>query len=160
MTVRRDFNNTNRFVRIAKFDPEKTRRGDTTIKKSDIPGIARLYFEDTLSLEQIAQIYRVDRRVIKDIVVGENFLHEWSKAVVDLLVEGVDVSRKPERNKAPGIRKLTKDNVIEIRKLHMDTHVTSHQLAERYGVSVHVISNVILNKNYITPEYFPEGWEL
>lgn len=141
------------------FNPGGNRRSDTTIESSDIKCIARQFFMN-YSLQEIADSYNVEREIIKRITNGKNFAQEWGRAVVALIDEGVDVSRKPERIKPKMSPRLQPEVVKDIRKAHMESHTTSDVLAKEKGVSLGVFADIVTNKTYTEAEFIPEGWKV
>jgi len=133
-------------------------RKGTPITTGDIPRIAALFFGGE-ELAVIASEYDVEMFRLTNIITGNNFSDEWSSAVVDLIVDGVDCSRSitesAYKRQSP---KLQAEVVLKIRSMHMEGE-SMETIHKATCVRTPVIKGVISGRNYGGAEYIPNGWE-
>ena len=72
----------------------RTGRYVNTVWKEDVPKIARMFFVDELEPIEIASELGYKEAEIRDILTAQSKPDDWSSAVIDLIVSGVDVTKR------------------------------------------------------------------
>jgi hypothetical protein len=143
-----------------KFDPRATKRKETTLTHDDIDTMARMFFVDNASLDEISSAVKVSNFEANQVLNGNNFSMLWGRAVTDLLCTGVDCTRKvtghiPFKQRVSGT--LTKAEVLEVRTRYLDGQ-KQVDIASEMELSKSKVSKVCLSKAYTRHGWYPDGW--
>ena len=128
-------------------------RKKTSIQREDIKDIAYLYHIEKKLVSDIAKIYKTKKGRVVDIVNGSNFNQEWSSAVIDLIVAGNECNRSHRldilNDKSPSPnRKLTRSQVLGIRREWKKGGASKAEVARRLGLSANSVVSVLSGKSY------------
>lgn len=105
----------------------------TTLGKSDVVEIRRLYVESDLTYQQIADRYSMKRGAIQSILNGNSWKH------VPVTSRDKRYLRGSNNNKTT----LTEEQVRQIRTDFEAGNVTFSELGRRYGTTYQTIQNVV-----------------
>jgi Trp operon repressor len=124
-----------------------TNRGErhvaSKLTHADVVKIRERYAKGDISQRQLAEEYGVQQTVVGGIVRGEDWSHTLGP------IKGVDYEiDRVLRGESHGMAKLSKDDVINIRKQYASGSVTQIELAENYKTKQAYISRVVLGKTW------------
>jgi hypothetical protein len=157
--------------RIAQWQSKAIVRNETPLFSHDIPIIAKMFFIDEATIEEICDKLGGTEVAIRTIITGGNFAKDWTRAVVNLIADGHDCSRPitgfkmrndhvrydPAARKGAPRGKMPVEAVLLSRQMHMDGN-TLAEIVEEVGYKHTAIRAIIRNETYRGDEYIPEGW--
>ena len=112
----------------------KKKKWEPKFTMDDVKEIRKLYNEDKLTQESIAEKFNVSRAHIGRIVNNEHYIDE-------------------SYQKTKSRWKFTKDDIKDIRRLYNEEDAKILDLAEEYNVGANSIRSILSNKNYHDPNY-------
>ena len=129
----------------------------------DVDEAARMFYLMDSTLEEIASRINSSCEYVRSLTRGLSNSIMWEKAVIALVVNGVECKRDPNGVDAEARRAvlakrrlIPTDVVIKIRELHRE-----HMSVRNIGKIVHIrdttIRGIVKDQTYRTPEFYPKG---
>jgi plasmid maintenance system antidote protein VapI len=128
--------------------PRGEKHANAKLTEDQVTEIRRIYAAGTMDAKQMGQLYGVSAASIDNIVNGATWGH----------VDGIDPEQlaairltrrlESQAKATDATRKLTEADVLAIRSEYVPRKVSMYKLAEKYGVSQSVVSEIINRKSW------------
>lgn len=131
----------------------------------DIAKVARMYYIDDASIDDIADSVGSTFDYINSITKGQSNSKSWEGAVMDMVVAGIEVKRRTDPDSVDGKskkarlinrRQIPADKVIKIREMHSQGLVL-RDIGRAVKIRESTVRDICKKRTYKSPEYFPKG---
>jgi DNA-binding CsgD family transcriptional regulator len=111
-------------VKMTNVRPRGEQQGHSVLTRRDVERIRELYASGEHIQAELAEMFGVSKSAISLVVRGENWRHV-----------GGPISNIPARGEACYNAKLTRDDVVEIRRLYATGGYSYREIGEMFGIS-------------------------